>query len=436
MKKRILFLLLLVVSFSDNFSQNNTNNKGWTGMEVKLSADSQFLYVTHVLTGYPAEMYGIKSGDRIYTIGNNHVKELNDPVSKIAGLPGSYVKLGIRRYYTKDVKLIEVPRIFPGGGEFISEAQLVFNLHFAINTNYKVASSMAVLADTEKDFFNYHTFDFDYTSAEDPLLEKELFKVLEARLLQRGMVRDKNQPDILILMKFFSGQKEQYIPPQQIVSTRVQTIYDWRWGLVPMPITQSNTQGGYTDVTYLSSISLKFLDAGRIKTSKLPPVLWSGSISQASKTKMPLVDKSDHLFGWLLMQFPYVETPNAEYNYSIRYAYTGIIYNADDLRTIGDVIPGSPADAAGIKKGDEILEINDYKIHKKWSEVAANDRWLYMVYKYNQSGFRYLFMFSDLVFKPYGKTTPAKLEFRIKRDGQVKKIDVVPQSRVYYTLVK
>ncbi len=434
MKKLIVLMLVIGTGIITGYSQENS--KGSIGLRIKLSTDSQYLKVVEAFDGFPAQIYGIKSGDRIYTIDNAKVSDLKDPSGKISAAPGTYVKLGIRRYYMDSMVDISVPRIFMGTGTFMSEAQLVFSLHAGINTNHRIQSSMAVLSDDGTDIFKFKTFDFDYTSSEDPLLEKELFKVLETRLIQMGMVRERTKPDILILMKFFYGQKEQYIPPQQIVSTRVQTIYDWRWGLVPMPITESSTKGGYTDVTYLSSISLKFLDANSIAGSKLPPVIWSGSISQAAKTKVPLLDKCDHLFGWMLMQFPHVTTPNSEYNYSIRYAYTGILYNCDDQRTIAEVIPGSPAAKAGIRKGDEIIEINDYKIHKKWNDVPASDRWMYMVYKYNLSGFRYLFLFSDLIFKPYGKQNPASLEFRIRRNGDVQKIDVTPESRMYYSLIK
>ncbi len=433
MKRRLLIISVFIMAAMFCHPQVNP---GVIGINFELSADSQYLKAVHIAEGFPGDIYGLKYGDRIYTINDTKVRELANPVNEIKGLPGTYVKLGIRQYYMDSIVVVSIPRILPVAGTLMSEGQIASNIHSNINTDQRIPSSMAVLADNEVDFYKYRTFDFDYSSADDPLLEKELFKILEKRLIDKGMIRDKTKPDVLILMKFFSGQKEQYIPPQQIVSTRVQTIYDWRWGLVPMPITQTNTQGGYTEVTYLTSISLKFLDANLISTSKLPPVLWSGSISQASKNKMSLIEKCDHLYGWLLFQFPYVTYPNSEYNYGVKYAYTGIIYNKNDLRTVAGVIPGSPAAEAGIQKGDEIVEINNYKIHKQWSDVKENERWLYMVYKYNLSGFRYLFMFADLIFKPYGKEVSSELEFRIKREGSVKKIEVRPQSKMYYKLIK
>ncbi len=421
------------------FSQGNNASVGYIGLTCKVSPDSQYVKINSVSQGSPADIYGLKAGDHICKIDDKNVKGLRNPIHHISGALGTYVKLSISRYNKNNFD-VSVPRIsvtFSDESGYVSEGKLTAMIHSEDFTNHDRMdqSSMAVLDDDDIDIFKYKTYDFDYTNVNDPLLEKEIFKVLETHLSKRGMVRDQNDPDILIVMTFYSGQKEQYVPPQQIISTRVKTVYNWNWGFVPMPITESNTQQGYTDITYLSSISLKFLDARKIETSKLPPVIWSGSISQASKTKTAIIEQSDDLFAFLLWQFPTVWFPNSEYYYFLHYSYTGIIYNLNDMRTIAEVIPGSPAANAGIQKGDEILNIHSIKIPEKYSD-AGNNRWPYMAYSGSYSGLRYLFLQSNLVFTPYGKKPPETIKFKIKRNGQPMKFDVKPEDKFIFKLLK
>jgi hypothetical protein len=52
--------------------------------------------------------------------------------------------------------------------------------------------------------------------------------------------------------------------------------------------------------------------------------------------------------------------PNSHYQESFDYAYSGIeLYDIDGLIILGDVATGSPAAAAGLKEGDELIGINN-----------------------------------------------------------------------------
>jgi C-terminal processing protease CtpA/Prc len=184
-----------------------------------------------------------------------------------------------------------------------------------------------------------------------------------------------------------------------------------------MPITQSATTDGYSVVTYLTNISLKFLDANEIEGSKTPPVVWSGSISQALNTKTFLIDKCKNYFAHLLYQFPEVWHQNSEYSYMVNYTYTGIVYYLSDLKAIAEVIPGSPADKSGIKKGDIILNINGQELPSKYN---YNDVKEYMLSK--NTGFRYL--------QSYSK--PITIVF--KRNGKKQTLSFTGESRIVYQM--
>ncbi len=52
-------------------------------------------------------------------------------------------------------------------------------------------------------------------------------------------------------------------------------------------------------------------------------------------------------------------TPNSHYNDVFDYSYSGIeLYYVEGLIIVGDVAKGSPAEAAGIKEGDEVIAVN------------------------------------------------------------------------------
>jgi hypothetical protein len=72
-------------------------------------------------------------------------------------------------------------------------------------------------------------------------------------------------------------------------------------------------------------------------------------------------------------------TPNSHYNELFDYSYSGLeLYYIEGMIIVGDVAHGSPAEAAGIKEGDEVIAVNknfsqnlnQYKI----SLQAANEK--------------------------------------------------------------
>lgn len=52
-------------------------------------------------------------------------------------------------------------------------------------------------------------------------------------------------------------------------------------------------------------------------------------------------------------------TPNSHYAESFDYSYSGVeLYLVDGIIVVGDVAKGSPAEAAGLKEGDQVLAVN------------------------------------------------------------------------------
>jgi hypothetical protein len=165
---------------------------------------------------------------------------------------------------------------------------------YASPHNYDYTPTLHIYKDPDKDVSSYRTYAFDYTSKDNPLLEKELFKMLDGILAKNGLKRDNDNPDILLTMSFYVGRKEAYIPPQTITTTRVENI--WSTGMIgmtltgyntPVPITETQTTAGYTKVSYYKNIRLNFLDYSKIKSGeklKAPPLVYMAEGDQEGES--------------------------------------------------------------------------------------------------------------------------------------------------------
>lgn len=185
----------------------------------------------------------------------------------------------------------------------------------------------------------------------------------------------------------------------------------------------------FTKVTYLTTLNLKFLDASEIEGSKTPPVVWSGFLSETSAYKTLLTERGNDFFRQMLFQFPVVWQQNSNPYYPFHYAYIGLVYNKDDMRTIGDVIPGSPADKLGIKKGDVIQSIYGIPISSRHNKHSNIEKYQGEI---TVSGLSYLIMFDRYYQEIASEGT--FLQFIIKRNGDLMTFSIVPEDKVIYSL--
>ncbi|MBI4649213.1 MAG: DUF4136 domain-containing protein [Bacteroidia bacterium] len=231
-----------------------------------------------------------------------------------------------------------------------------------------VHTGLKIYSDPDIDLSKYRTYDFDYTDKENPLLEKELFKMVENQLYQKGLKRSTENPDLLITMNFYTGKKEQYIPPKTVVTTRTDNVWSWsgHWDVVP--ITQSYTTEGYTEVKYYRNIRLNFLDYAKLKGGKelkTPPMVWTGEVesegnSSDIRTVAPMM-----LHGLLGYEYPN-KSGNNNMNRQIKkvtFGSLGITFHKE-WRRIYDVEPGSVAALSGLHAGDLMLKIDGMKTKK------------------------------------------------------------------------
>jgi hypothetical protein len=263
-----------------------------------------------------------------------------------------------------------------------TEADLVRQLGYSIDAQYVDNSptvfpaaiypwrlvNVRVYRDVDEPLATYKTYNFDYSSKTNPLLEKELFHQLDKILQSQGMTRDKENPQITITMDFYTGKKEQSTPPTTITSTEVKEVWNTGmigWNMMGMssqvPVTTSTTSPGYTTTSYYSNIRLNFLNHAKLVAEtkpEIPPLLWMGEADNEGQ-EPDIRNISPILLGQLAGEFPAPTEKGAKrFMRRFRYGGLGLGFLTTDWRVISYVEPNSVAAAKGLKAGDMILKIN------------------------------------------------------------------------------
>jgi hypothetical protein len=248
---------------------------------------------------------------------------------------------------------------------------------FPLVTSPTEEINVRVYKDVDESLAAYKTFDFDYTSKTNPLLEKELFHQLEKVLQAHGLTRVKENPQVVISMDFFVGKKEQYTPPTTVTSTEIQYVWNtaaigWNVGgfSSAVPVTSSSTNPGYTTTSYYSNIRLNFLNHAKLvggEKPKTPPLIWLGEADHGGfdpdiRVIAPV------MFDELMGQFSDQSANSSKYYVRrFRYSGLGLGFDPSDWRVIRYVEPSSVAAEHGIKPGDVLMKVNSQDPKKSWS---------------------------------------------------------------------
>jgi len=393
-----LFLALIVNAQTNTmlgFDFVLSNNPNWGPGQCVITA---------VTAHFPAQRAGLKPLDIIVAVNGKPTNEmslqaLND---NLFGQIGSTVQLTVKKIGQKEVQKMNLKNQEPLPDNSFSEARLRNNL-ITINERSKKTTNQAAnsyanstMRDPEAQFENYNTFDFEFTNQTEPLLEKKLASTLESCIVQRGLKRDRENPDLLVFINFFSGNEKQYIPPTQKISTRYQFGYDIWSGWGNKQYVESQQVGGYTQVNYFATMKLAFMDAQKAKQQvKTPPIVWQSEMNGSFMSAVDLQAIAYNVYSGMLEHFPVsdfntnaTEKETASVNGSIKgdgnYFYTGICYDVKQPNLVVYVYPESPAAKAGIAVGDKIISVNTRKIPTTLAEMENS--YLYEIRKAREAG--------------------------------------------------
>ena len=210
---------------------------------------------------------------------------------------------------------------------------------------------IVIMSDPDVDYFKYGSFDFEFTG-ENVMYQKEIAPVLESHLTSRGLVRDRENPDMLVFIEYYSDRREQYVPPTQATTTRYGTFWNWSTQKVESrQFVESYQTGNYTQVDYLSKMSVSIADAKMLaKGDGEKARIWQADYEVVYKKKADHKKFAENIGAEMLAAFPFKADRITIYSHY----YTGIVYDGAVAGRVNGVMPGSPADKAGIKAGDII----------------------------------------------------------------------------------
>jgi hypothetical protein len=271
------------------------------------------------------------------------------------------VALSVKRLgnQTLDVSLAGVP---VDVDYFVSEAdyarfdvggQVAFYI-----TEEAMGNAIEIISDPEANLYGYSTFDFEFID-NNILQQKEIAPEIEVWLTNKGLKRDRENPEMLIFIEFFSDRREQYIPPSQQTSTRYGThynVYTKKWE--SRQYIESRETGNYSQVEYLTKLAITMADVKSMKAGNSgSSVIWQASYETQLSGKANHKDFAKSIGFVMLTGYP---SKSVRYVNLCPYWFTGILYDAIIQGKVAGVVPDSPAAKAGIKAGEVIQKSSAY----------------------------------------------------------------------------
>jgi|WetSurSiteA1Bulk_404760.scaffolds.fasta_scaffold01547_4 membrane-associated protease RseP (regulator of RpoE activity) len=403
MRVLLITSLIMVLGFQISFAQLNAPNICKWGFSFQNFSANKCMNVTEVVPGSLADLADLRAGDEIVQVDGQEISDMSDSKNMLETYAGPVKKLRILRFGTfLDLDLLTISGI-SNIDEYLTEGILYTNVKTRENKEtgwaeyYFKGLAMQMLSDRNKDLSKYQSYRFEYSNTANPLEEKKLAEILGRKLDKLGLKRTNEHPELTVsvIHSFNAGNNDNYV-------------------------------------------ELRFTDTKEYTDSKLPIVVWKASMNLKVAEK-DIFYFFENFFDIVLYQFPVIREESPQRIIFDYYRFTGIIYDKSAMKTVLEVLPGSPAALAGIQPGDRILKIDgntypsgyadlinpDYQT--VLSEKAVNE-------KAERSGIalRYLKCCQEYFWPNRfncGNSSEIPVVFTISRNGKKLEIRVIPDKK-------
>ncbi|WP_029904330.1 PDZ domain-containing protein [Prevotella sp. 10(H)] len=379
MKKTALALLLLTIFAPFIYSQDYNKNC-YFGFSFDVSDNKNWGYgeliITDVEPNSPAEKAGIRVGDIIMEINRNatYLRD-NQTIAKwlFEDMYAPTVNFTIRNMnaYFKEYTLSR--KCIPTNSVSERELSRIFSFYSLEDTNERIFSlPINTEIDKDVDFYDYHTYDFYKDDKPVPAIDKQITALLEKDLQAKGLVRDTNDPDIIV-QAYYSYEPN---PKFTGLSNPNYAPGVWRFDVDKqqvslLPIFSPEEPNIDKVSQYIVEYGFSFYDRKYIDSTRMTQI-WDCNIKDYLSSKYSLDEYVRFHTPLMLKQFPY-STPKNGALYKVdfnRYNYTGIYYDSNDLATVKEVEADSPAFKAGIRPGYVIKKINNLKFDQNKEKLS------------------------------------------------------------------
>ena len=413
--------------------------------------------LTGVLPYSPASIAGLRAGDVITAIdGVSTSGRSSREVSELLVRPVAEHLITLERLGAGSATTLLRP--YCKGAQTVTEAELA--VAFAGYSQLDATTQQLSYPFTFRAQVNYpwevvRTFAFAPSNSGNEAMDKPIYAEI-AKLLEARGLKQVDTGAELIVETFYSLQ-----PSQDSRRDATQPETSLRYepqsrGLQVLPLLPSTSTAGSA---YDLNLTLQVTPAG-----KPNQILWSCESKERLSEAMTLPTYAAGALPVMLQSFPYAPSSSpVSYHYqSLRYLYTGIVYDLRQMNRIADVVEGSPAFKAGLRSGDYIHSINgkpfsqtdlkrlseayqsflgDTFRYRQTAELAPNLRpWEKKSYAAirkalekspGESIFSYLFFF-----RPYvNDSEHTLLLLDIERDGKRYSLSIPPELRDETTLI-
>ncbi|MDR1809138.1 MAG: DUF4136 domain-containing protein, partial [Prevotella sp.] len=313
----------------------------------------------------PAEAAGIKPGDIIMEINGaaTYLRDYQTINSWFFDTSSSVATFTVRNLntYFKEYELPRQCRPLNSIGE--SELASSFSFYSLEDTQERAfVLPLQITTNKEIDYSDYHTYSFIEDPNNATPLDTRINADIDAVLTGIGLTRGAENADILI-QTYYSYQPNTDYNPQ--AKTPVQG--SWRYDpekkeMVFLPIISGDDLQAESKGQFILEFGIRFFDKKYI-TPENPTLIWEASVKEYLTSHFPLEQYVPLHTPLMLMQFPYsTDKRTARYVVDKKaYYYSGLFFNADDLKTITAVERNSPAYRAGLRPGMVIDKINGEK---------------------------------------------------------------------------
>lgn len=353
------------------FSFEISNNPNWGSGEP---------VIINITPGSPAERAGLKLNDIILEVNlqGTYLKPHHTIKSWMLENDKSDIEISIRNLET-DFRTIKIEKDCKSRLG-IDESKLApvfafYSLEDVQNRTFHIP--MKITTNTKSILSDYRTFDFAPVEAGTPEIDNKISAIFERVLNQRGLKRDKDDPDFII-QTFYSYENN---PAYNPITTDIKAdVANWRFDIknnkmVKLPLYSPTDVVDNEKVPYFLEFGYRFYDLKFIEPGKMTQI-WECDVRERVKSNYGLENYLEINLPLILLKYPYPGNMNLgtyEVNF-LQYNYTGLNYNIENLTQVAFVESKSPAASAGIKKGDVIKSIQGIKLSNNLKALTSSYR--------------------------------------------------------------
>jgi hypothetical protein len=396
--KRVLYILSLIILTGTVVAQNppTTCSLGFT---FEISDDKSWGYkepvVIDITPGSPAERAGLKLNDIIFSVnGNGTYLKSYQTVRSWFDLQESEMTLAVRNFEHsfREMTIAKDCR----NSIAITEAQLapVFAFYSLEDVqDRRFLMPVKTKKNEEAIFHHYRTFGFTPSEESTRELDERINAIFIRVLGEMGLQYSPDDPDFII-QTYYSYQNNPLYKPGSVTYGSYQPV--WRFDTrnhrtVKVPLYDPSEAVRVDDIAYYLDFGYRFYDRKFVEPGKMI-LIWESEVNERLSSHYELIDYLEMNLPLMLLKFPYPKNLSfATYQVKyLKYNYTGIGYNMNDLKTVVSVDSGSPAAVAGIMPGDVVTNIQGQSFdHTSQSLTEGYRRFLVETMKLRDKNTRY-----------------------------------------------